>query len=199
MSLRGLRRPATCSKFSRANNLRRVQDAGISRRRWRNRFIGLESRSGDLDLCHISRRIYHFADVCLGPIAKALDERAEKIHSDMDRAEAIRKEAEEKLQDYMKKLDGLREEGQEIVTEARSDSERLKNEILDEARKEAESIKNRALRDLGLARDRALDDLHKQVAELSVSIAGQILGRSLSPQDHSELIEKSLKQLQSKN
>lgn len=134
-----------------------------------------------------------------GPIAQALDSRAEKIHSDIDRAESIRKEAEEKLTEYMSKLDGLKDEGQKIVSEARKDAERLKEEILESARNEAEQNREQGIRDVQMAANEALDRIHREVADLSVAIAGQILGRTLNADDHKKLIEDALGKLKSNN
>lgn len=134
-----------------------------------------------------------------GPIAEALDSRAEKIHSDIDRAESIRKEAEARLNEYMAKLDSLRDEGQEIMSEARKDAEKLKEEILESARKEAEAQREQGVRDVKLAADKALERLHKEVADLSVAVASQILGKTLKAEDHKKLIEESLDKLKSAN
>lgn len=130
-------------------------------------------------------------------ITSSLDDRANKIHDDLDRAETIRKDAEAKLEEYMDKLNGLKEEGQEIIAEARKDAEALRNEILETSRKEAEQIRERSRKEIDLAMDAALDKLHKDVTTLSVQIASQILGKTLSEQDHKELVEKSIKSVQS--
>ena len=45
--------------------------------------------------------------------------------------------------------------------------------------------------------DAALDKLHKDVTGLSVQIASQILGKTLSEQDHKELVEQSIKSIKS--
>ncbi len=133
------------------------------------------------------------------PIAGALDARAQKIHDDIDRAETLRSDAEEKLQEYLKKLDGLRAEGQEIVAEARKDADELKNEILATARKEAEDLKNRALREVSLARDSALEEIHNQVTDLSIAVAGQILERDLKAGDHEKMIKETISKIKSMN
>lgn len=134
-----------------------------------------------------------------GPIAQALDSRAEKIHTDIERAEAIRKEAEGRLADYMARLDGLQAEGQKIVADARKDAEKLKEEILEAARKEAETQREKGVHEVRMAADQALDRLHKEVASLSVAIAGQILGKTLKADEHKQLIEDSLAKLKSNN
>ena len=133
------------------------------------------------------------------PIAKALDERAEKIHADLDRAESVRNEAEAKYEEYMTKLNGLRGEGQEIVTEARKDAEKFKEELLADARKEAEAIKERGLRDVKLAMDKALENYHKDITNISVEIAGQILGKKISAGDQGELIKDSIDKIKGLN
>lgn len=133
------------------------------------------------------------------PISQALDARAEKIHSDLDRAESIRKEAEEKLNEYVARLDGLRAEGQDIIAEGRKDAEQLKNEILETARRESGEIRDRSLKELEHAKNKALDELYKQVVEISVAVAGQIIGKSLKAEDHKKLIEDSISKLRSMN
>ena len=130
-----------------------------------------------------------------GPILKALDERAGHIHAEIDRAEKLRADAEKRLQEYMSKLNGLKEEGQQIIAEGRDDAEKLKNEILEKARQEAEGLKTRALREVELARDSALEEIHKQVAELSIEVAGRILERTLQTQDHEKLVRETIQEI----
>ena len=143
--------------------------------------------------------LFILAKFAWGPIAKALDERADRIHSDIDRAEKLRADAEARLQEYMQKLDGLREEGQDIIHEATEDARKLKDDMLKEARHEAEAIKKRALREVELARDDALDQIHQTIVEVSTKVAGQIMERSLKPDDHSKLVDDTLKQMGSLN
>ena len=134
-----------------------------------------------------------------GPISQALDARAEKIHSDIDRAESIRSEAEQKLAEYMEKLEGLKAEGQDILAEAKKQADAMKSEIVEAAKKEAESMKEKSKQELKLATDQALETIHKEVSDLSVSIAARILGRDIKAADHSKLIEESLKQVKGLN
>ena len=134
-----------------------------------------------------------------GPISKALDERAARIHDDLERAEALKTEAEEKLEEYLKKLDGLREEGHAIVNEAQEDARKLKEKMLAEAKSEADAIKERALREVDLARDHALADIHKAVTEVATAVAAKILAKELSSADHSKLVQDAVKELESLN
>jgi F-type H+-transporting ATPase subunit b len=133
------------------------------------------------------------------PIVSALDARATKIHADIDRADNLRSDAERKLAEYEEKLNSLRSEGQDILAEAKKDAERLKEEILASARKEAEAVKERGIRDLHLAKDKALEDLHQQVVTLSIAVASKIIGKALSPEDHKRLIQDTISSIRSMN
>jgi F-type H+-transporting ATPase subunit b len=129
------------------------------------------------------------------PITTALDQRSQRIEGDLEQAESIRKEAEASLDSYKKKLEGLREEGAQIVAEARQEAERLREEILAQAQRDADDIRARGKRDLDLAKDAALADFHRQVTDISISVAGRILGRELKSADHARLIEESIGKL----
>lgn len=133
------------------------------------------------------------------PIVKALDARSNKIHLDLDRAEAVRKEAEEKLQEYTGKLNSLRKEGQDIMAESRKAAEEIKQDIIESARREAEEIKARGLRDIQHALDHALETYHVQVVNVSVAVASQILGKKISADEQREFVLQTVQKLKSMN
>ncbi len=133
------------------------------------------------------------------PIAQAIDARADRIHADLERAESIRKEAEAKYEEYLQKLNSLRQEGHDIVQEAKKDAEKLRQEILDTARKEAEAARLRGVREIQLAKDTALEQLHQEVVNLSIAVAGQLIGRNLNAEDHKRFVTDSVKKIRSIN
>lgn len=133
------------------------------------------------------------------PIAGALDARAEKIHQDIDRAEGIRKDAEARLEEYNKKLEGLEQEGLEIIARSKKEAERLRDEILADAKKESDSIRARGAREVELAMDKALEQFHHQVAAVSVVAAGKIIGKELKADDHKKLIDDTIAGIRSMN
>ncbi|MCB1172238.1 MAG: F0F1 ATP synthase subunit B [Leptospiraceae bacterium] len=133
------------------------------------------------------------------PIASALDERANQIHADIQKASDLKDDAERKLAEYMQKLDSLKEEGHAIINEAQEDARKLKDQMLAEARTEADAIKGRALREVGLARDEALRSIHDTVAEVATAVAARILDKNLKASDHADLVQDTLKNINSLN
>ncbi len=128
-------------------------------------------------------------------IIKALDERSEHIENNIKEAERLKKDAEIKYQEYQNKLLDLKQEAQELLQEAKKDAEELKNNILKKAKDEAEEIRKRAQKEILLAKDSAIEDIHNYAIELSMEIAKKAINKSLSPEEHKRLLEETLKEL----
>jgi F0F1-type ATP synthase membrane subunit b/b' len=52
----------------------------------------------------------------------------------------------------------------------------------------------RARREINNARDSALRDIYQQSAELAMHMAGEVLKRQVSPEDHEKLLHDALEQ-----
>ncbi|MCL4078774.1 F0F1 ATP synthase subunit B [Coriobacteriia bacterium Es71-Z0120] len=124
------------------------------------------------------------------PITKMLDERAEKIRESLEKAEDTRIEAERLLEEYRQQMAEARQEAAKIIEQGRTVAENMKAEIIAKAREEAEAEKAKALEAIKAERAAALAELQAKVAELSVAVAGKILGERLSPSEHEALIER---------
>lgn len=126
------------------------------------------------------------------PIIKALDDRADRIHSDIERANQLKKEAESLFQQYQDRLNDLKVEAQTMIAEARKDSEGLKADILEKARKEAEEIRARSRKEIQQAMDSALEQIHQQAIDLSVEITKRVVKKSLTAEDHKKQLQEAL-------
>jgi len=126
----------------------------------------------------------------LPPITKMLDERAEKIKDSLEKAEQTRVEAERLLDEYKAQLAEARLESNRVIEQGRKVAETMKDEIVAKANEERESILARAREEIQGEKRVALAELQASVAELSVAVAGRIIGTTLSASDHAALIEK---------
>ena len=126
----------------------------------------------------------------LPPITKMLDERAEKIKDSLEKAEETRVEAERLLDEYKEQLAEARLESSRVIEQGRKVAETMKDEIVAKANEERESILARAREEIQGEKRVALAELQASVAELSVAVAGRIIGTTLSASDHAALIEK---------
>lgn len=135
----------------------------------------------------------------LPPITKMLDERAEKIKDSLEKAEDTRVEAERLLDEYKGQLAEARKEANSVIEQGRKVAETMKAEIVAKANEERESMLARAREEIQGEKRTALAELQSQVAELSVAVAGRLIGATLSADDHKALIAKYVAEVGSIN
>lgn len=128
------------------------------------------------------------------PIMEGLALREDGIAKDIESARLAREHAESSLASYEAKISGAHEEAAAIVAEAKNDAIAAKERILAEAAEEAQRTRDRALAEISAAKSAAVRELAESSVDSAVSLAGNIVGRSLTKSDHSDLIEKSIKQ-----
>ena len=130
-----------------------------------------------------------------GNISSILDERAEKISSDIDGAEEARKKAEELASQREAELAGSRTEAKTIIENAKETAEKSKADILAEAKLEAGRLKEKANQEIAQNKAEALQSVKGDVADLTISLAEKILSKNLDSQAHKELIDQYIDQL----
>ena len=130
-----------------------------------------------------------------GNISSILDERAEKISSDIDGAEEARKKAEELASKREAELAGSRTEAKTIIENAKETAEKSKADILAEAKLEAGRLKEKANQEIAQNKAEALQNVKGEVADLTVSLAGKIISQNLDGHAHKELIDQYIDQL----
>ena len=130
-----------------------------------------------------------------GNITSVLDERAEKISSDIDGAEEARKKAEELASKREAELAASRTEAKTIIENAKETAEKSKADILAEAKLEAGRLKEKANQEIAQNKAEALQSVKGEVADLTVSLAGKIISKNLDSHAHKELIDQYIDQL----
>ena len=124
-----------------------------------------------------------------------LEERRGKIQGDLEKAEQTRQQAEQELTDYRSKLAGARDEGNRIIDEARKTAEAMRQEMNKKAETESQAIVARAQDEIRAERDRVFLELRTQVGELSLQLAGRMVGESLDKARHLRLVDEYIDQL----
>jgi len=131
------------------------------------------------------------------PLLEALDTRQAAIRKSLDDAQQAARELERLTQESAEILRTARGEAESIVSRSRVDAERLREETKQKARVEADYIVRDAQRQIQLQTGQALQQIRKEAAELSVSIASKILQRNVTKEDNERLIDDALKQIDS--
>lgn len=128
-------------------------------------------------------------------ILKTLDNRQAKIQEDLDAAERTRAAVEQQEKEFATRLDQAQREAGEIVAEAKKDAETVRADVLAKAQKEATNIIAKSHEALEGERRKAMIELSGSVVDLSVEIAGKIIGNELSEEQQRSLAEKYLEEV----
>lgn len=131
--------------------------------------------------------LYKFAfPLILGMI----DKRTERIRESLEKAEETKIEAERLMEDYKQQMAEARGDAAKVIEQGRKVADSMKEEIIAQAKEEAAGIVAKAHEVMETERKAASAELQGQVAELSVAVAGKIIGERLSADEHARLIEQ---------
>jgi F-type H+-transporting ATPase subunit b len=128
-------------------------------------------------------------------ISEALDRRSRAIEESIDHAERTKREADELLEEYRARLREAREQAEDIVVRARKAADSLNDQAKADATKQREELLAATRRDIEAETRRALDEIRKEVADLTVIATEKVTRKSLTPDDHRRLIEEALREV----
>jgi F-type H+-transporting ATPase subunit b len=130
-----------------------------------------------------------------GPVQRIIDERRERIRQSLEEADRARQEARRLLEEHRALRAQARQEGEEILAEAR----RVADSLRDRARDETEADRQRRLeetrRQIAAETERALEQIRAEVADLALVAAEKVTRKSLAAPDQRRLIEEAIAEL----
>ena len=132
--------------------------------------------------------------VAYKPVMRMLDERSRRVKESMEQTDAIKEQAARAEEEVKKQLEAASREGRDRIAQAIQIGEDVKQKAQQEARQEAETLISRTRTEIQRERDEAIDELRKEVADLTILAAGKVIERSLDKKAHRELIDKVLEE-----
>jgi F-type H+-transporting ATPase subunit b len=128
-------------------------------------------------------------------IGEALDKRAKTIEGDIDAAAELRKDADKLLDEYRERLKEARTQAEEILQRARQTAESHEHEARDRGQELIAEAAKKAERDIDAATKRALDDIRREVADLTIMATEKVTRKTLDDADQRRLVEEALSEL----
>ena len=128
-------------------------------------------------------------------IQEALDKRAKTISESIEAAERQRKESDELLAEYRGRLEEAREQADDIMARARKAAETAEAEAKTAGKERGEELVAAAQREIDAATRRSLDQIRKEVADLTVLATEKVTRKSLSEEDQRRLVEEALSEV----
>jgi F-type H+-transporting ATPase subunit b len=128
-------------------------------------------------------------------ISAALDKRQRAIEESIDTAERTRQEADQLLAEYRERLAEARAQAEEIVERARKTAEVHERDAQAEATQRREQMMEQTRRDIQAETRRAIDEIRREVADLTVMATEKVTRKTLSEADQRRLVEDALSEL----
>jgi len=127
------------------------------------------------------------------PVNTVLEQRQAEIGGMYQKAEDAQKEAQALKQAYDERMSGARKEADELIVAAQDSARRRGDEIVEDARDEAVQLRRRAEEDIELQKRKALREARDELADMAVDIAGKVVEREVTREDHDRLVEEFIK------
>ena len=131
-------------------------------------------------------------------LLKALDDRAEKVRSDLERAATLRKEAEALLAEYQKKQRDALKDAEAIMAQAKAEAERLSAQAAADLEASLKRREQMALQRIAQAEQQALADVRAAAVDVAIAATGKLLAEKLDAGRQDALIDSAIKELQGK-
>ncbi len=128
-------------------------------------------------------------------VMAAAEARQRQIGEQLASAERARQEAEARLRDAEARLQEARGRAAEILEGAGRSADQLRSELKARAEEDARRVLENARREIDAERQRAVDAVRGQVADLVVTATEKVIGESLDDQRHRSLIERAIAQV----
>jgi F-type H+-transporting ATPase subunit b len=149
-------------------------------------------RPDDLDAAPVRGHDVHPGKFAFPKIGEALEKRANAIRDNIEASERQREEADKLLDEYRQRLREAREQADDIVARARKASEAAVAEATSEGKTKREELVAAARKDIEAETRRSLEQIRKEVADLTVLATEKITRKALDDDDQRRLVEEAL-------
>ena len=136
--------------------------------------------------------MYVLSKTAFPRISEALEKRAAAVREDLDAAEKTRADAEELLTEYRARLKEAREQADDISARARKAADAAIAEATADGKAKREELVAAARKDIETETRRSLEQIRREVADLTVLATETLTRKSLDDDDHQRLVNEAL-------
>ena len=132
------------------------------------------------------------------PLLEAVEAREKRIAESLRKAEEIQKAAAEIAARQEAALAEAYAKAKGVLDEARAQADDYRKRETDRARGEADAFLDRAKKEISMEENRAREALRREVVEITLEAASQVLGRSVNADDEKRLAERLVAEVQAR-
>ena len=131
------------------------------------------------------------------PFLNMLAARKQSIKDALDNAELTNRRADEKMEQYSKRISKVEEESREIIRTAKIKVDAQARDIIEDARKEAGDIIAKAEKTIEKEKEKAMEEMKQEIAVLAVMAAEKIVEREIQRAGQEAIVEEVIRQARS--
>ena len=133
------------------------------------------------------------------PLLGVMNERTQAIKKSLEEAQAARAEAQREREEHAAKIQAAYAEAQAIRAAALQEAAEEHRRLVEAARAEASRLVDSAKAELAQDVRRARQELRQEVGDLAVSVAEQLIRRSLRDEDHRRIVADAVARVERVN
>ena len=131
----------------------------------------------------------------LDKIKAILDARREAADKEITDAKAAKEEAMAIKATYEQNMLESKAKAEKILLNAQQTAAHRGEQIISDAQKTAVAMKQKAEAEIAQEKKRALNDAKNEISEIAMAIAGKVVGRELTAEDHAKMVDSFIDEL----
>ena len=140
-------------------------------------------------ICNLFLQVYLIKRFLFKPINNILAKRKEMADAQIQDAVKAREEAEAMKSQYEQDMIQAKNKANEIVVSAQKTATAQSEELLREASRQAAAMKNKTEADIEQEKRKAVNEIKDEIGGMAMEIAGKVIEREISEEDHAKLID----------
>ena len=131
------------------------------------------------------------------PFLDMLAKRKQSIKDALDNAELTNRRADEKMENYDRRIAKVEEEGREIIRNAKMKADAQARDIIDEANKQAADMIAKAETAIQKEKEKAMVDMKHEIAALAILAAEKIVEHEIQKVGQEAVVDEIIRQARS--
>ena len=152
--------------------------------------VGLVPWTFVAQICNLFIQVYLIKRFLFKPVNEMLEKRKALADAQIREAEKAKADADAIKTEYEQNMKEAKEKANEILTTAQKTAALQSEEMLKEATAQAAALKSKAESDIAQEKRKAVNEIKDEIGGMAVEIAGKVIEREISEEDHTKLIDE---------
>lgn len=141
-------------------------------------------------ICNLFIQLYLIKRFLFKPVNEMLEKRRAKANAEIQDAIQAKNDALAMKTEYEQNMLEAKTKANEILSNAQKTATVQSEEMLKEASRQAAAMKAKAEADIAQEKRKAVNEIKDEIGGMAVEIAGKVIEREISEEDHAKLIDE---------